>query len=531
MATRTGGELIVDTLIAFGVDTIFGIPGVHNLGIYEALRRKPQIRHILTRHEQGAAFMADGYARVSGKPGVALVTTGPGALNTLTPLGEAYTDSSPVLVIATNVERGLLETGRGTLHELKDQPGAFRAVIGQCERAMAAADLAPALQRTWAALEGPRPRPAALDVPHDVLVEETDVDVPCRPPCLRRAPAKDVVEKACTILQAAARPVIFAGGGVASAGGSAALTQLAERLGAPVVTTSKGKGVIPEDHPLALGYLGTGRSPVAGHVRNADVVLAVGTRLSGSTASLWQTPSRQKLVRIDADPRELQAGVTPTLAILADARLALEALVGALGAGKREPDVDALNAARRQVVDHAHQTAPWHCALLEAIRRAMPRDGVLCLDMTMPAYQSRVSYQTLAPRTLLGPAGFGTLGFAVPAAIGAKAAAGNRPVVALVGDGGFQYTMQEVATAIQHDLGVVFLVANDNCYTAVKRAQERQFGQTFAIDLVNPDFQCLAAAYGMPSELVPSTDALPDALTRAFARTGPTLLEITIPLA
>lgn len=527
MARRTGGQLVVDTLRGYGVDTVFGIPGVHNLGIYEALREQSAIRHILTRHEQGAAFMADGYARVSGRPGVALVTTGPGALNTLTPLGEAYTDSSPVLVIATNVERRLLETGRGTLHEVKDQPGAFRAVIGQCERAMNAWELAPALQRAWAVLSGSRPRPAALDIPNDVLLEATDMEPPPLPYAVVLEPQVTDIERAATLLRTANRPVIYAGGGVVG-DAAHALVVLAERLGAGVVTSSKGKGAIPDDHPLALGYDAGSRSPLSRYMRDCDVVLAVGTRFAGETAWNWQVPCVQGLIRIDADPTELSRSVVPGVGIHADARRALDALVQALGTGMCHAD-PTIAKLREHVRDAARTSAPWNCAVLDAIRASLPHDGILCVDMTMVGYQATTSFPTYRPRTFLAPRGFGTLGFALPAAIGARAAVPNRPVVALVGDGGFQFSMQEVATAIQHQLSVVILIVNDNSYTAVRRAQERQYGHTMAVHLINPDFQQLAAAYGMPAELVPDPVHLQPALERAYERTGPTLLEIRVP--
>lgn len=524
MITRTGGALLVETLERHGVDTVFGIPGVHNLPIYEPLRQHARIRHILARHEQGAAFMADGYARAAGKPGVALVTSGPGALNTLTPLGEAYTDSSPVLVIATNVERRVLETGRGTLHQLRDQPGAFRAVIGSCERVPTADALAPAFERAWQILDGARPRPAALDIPNDVLDEETEAE-PRRPParaCLR--PDQEAIARAAQLLRDAHQPVIYAGGGVAAAGASAVLVALAERLGAPVVTTVKGKGVIPEDHPLALGYLGSGRGPVAQALRAADVALAIGTRLAGNVASNWRLPCAQTLIRADADPTELASAVAPSLALLGDARCTLEALLEAVGPGQpRAADAAAI---RTQAQDQARADAPWRSAVLDAVRTALPRDGILCVDMTMVAYHANSAYPAYAPRTFLAPSGFGTLGFALPAAIGAKAAAPDRPVVALVGDGGFQFTMQEVATAVQHRLGVAILLINDACYTSVKRGQQRRYGGTTAVDLVNPDFSQLAAAYGIPAERLADPAGLTAALQRAVARDLPTLVEV-----
>ncbi len=524
--TRTGGELVVEALHCYGVSTVFGIPGVHNLPIYEALRQQPAIRHILARHEQGAAFMADGYARASGRPGVALVTSGPGALNTLTPLGEAYTDSSPVLVIATNVERRLLETRRGTLHELRDQPGAFRAVIGNCERVLAAADLIPAFQRVWSTLTGGRPRPAAMDIPFDVLDDETGVDLLPLPARRCAMPKQEDLRRAAALLRDAQRPLIYAGGGAIGAGD--ALTALAERLSAPVLTSVKGKGVIPEDHPLALGFLGPVRGPLAGYFRECDVVLAVGTRFAGSMAANWQAPIARSLIRVDADAAELSGVVTPTVALLADARCALEALSAELGPGAKPAD-PALVALKQQAQREARATAPWRTAVLDAVRAALPRDGILSVDMTMVGYQANTTYPAYAPHTLLVPSGFGTLGFALPVAIGAKAAVGSRPVVALVGDGGFQFTMQEVATAIQHRLGVAILLVNDNSYTAVRRGQERRYGKNTAVDLVNPDFQQLARAYGIEAELVAEPSGLSPALQRAFERDLPTLVEIVAP--
>ena len=521
----SGGEWLVEALVGQGVGTVFGIPGVHNLAIYEALRRRPAVRHILARHEQGAAFMADGYARASGRPGVALVTSGPAALNTLTPLGEAYTDSSPVLVIATNVERRLLETGRGTLHELRDQPGAFRAVIGRCERVLDADELAPAFARAWAALAGPRPRPAALDIPHDVLDEATAVAPLPLPPRRCRLPEPELLRRAAELLGGARAPLLLAGGGVAAAGAAPQVLALAERLGAPVVTTLKGKGAIPEDHPLALGYLGSGRGPVARLLRERDVVLAVGSRFAGGTGSNWRLPCPQTLIRLDADPVELGGPAVPTLALLGDARCTLAALLAALGPGRADPDPTVV-AVRQEALAEARAAAPWRCAVLEAVRAALPAEGILCTDMTMVGYAAYGAYPALAPRTLLAPSGFGTLGFAFPAALGAKAAAPERPVVALVGDGGFQFTLPELATAVQHRLGVAILLINDRCYSSVKGGQQRRYGEASAVDLVNPDFQRLAAAYGIPSCRLDGPAGLTAALREAVGRDLPTLIEL-----
>ncbi len=529
MSSASAADWLIATLERHGVDTIFGIPGVHNLALYEALRRRPHLHNYLARHEQGAAFMADGYARASGKPGVALVTSGPGALNTLTPLGEAYTDSSPVLVVATNVERKLLETSRGTLHELRDQPGAFRAVIGSCERVLQGDDLPLALQRAWNVLTGARPRPAALDIPNDVLddmVSEAPLHLPQPKP---QTPAPERIQKAAAALRQARKPVILAGGGVAH-GADHLLLALAERLHAPVVTTMKGKGVVPEDHPLSVGYLGSMAGPVAQFVRDSDVVLAAGTRLAGSAPSLWQPPCNQILIRIDGDPAELARTVTPTHALLGDAAVNLHALLDELG---HEPlvatETRAIASTRQQARAAAREAAPWRCDVLEAVRAALPRDGILAVDMTMVAYSAGAAYPTYAPHTLLPPSGFGTLGFALPAAIGAKAAAPDRPVIALVGDGGLQFTMQEIATAIQYHLPVVILLVNDACFTAVKRGQQRRYGEITAVDLVNPDFQLLAAAYGMPAERVSAPQHLVDAIQRASQRSLPSLVEIMVP--
>ncbi len=530
MPARTGGEWVVEALRAEGVRHVFGIPGVHNLAVYDALLGQRDVAHVLARHEAGAAFMADGYARASGRPGVVLVTTGPGATNTLTPLAEAYAGSVPVVVIMSDVASHLVGRDLGALHEVPNQIGCFRPVCRMAELVTATADIPTTIAGAFDLLRTGRPGPIALSIPNDLLTARAESRVVAagrgrRPPC-HVAEIADAARR----LERAERPLIVAGGGVVSAGAEPELLTLARRLGAPVVTTVMGRGAVPEDDPVWLGVL-PDRRVTEPALRQADVVLAIGCRFAArSTQGLLLNLSfgpHQTLVHLDLDATVIGRLFKPQLGIVGDAKDGLARLLEQLGPGEPAARWDGawlagLRAAR------SPRFTPALARFLALLRDAVPPDGIVVNDQTGVNYWMEWRFPVRASRTFLYPVGSATLGYAVPAAIGARIACPDRAVVAVAGDGGFLFSVNELATAVKYRLPVVFLVVNDDRYGAIKWLQETLYGRWGEADLVNPDFPALARAFGAHGARLPDIDALPAALAEAFRRAGPTVLELRL---
>ncbi len=525
----TGGEWVVQALAAEGVRHVFGIPGVHNLAIYDALLRQSAITHVLARHEAGAGFMADGYARASGQPGVVVVTTGPGATNTLTPLVEAYAGSMPVLVVMSDVASHLVGRDIGALHEVPNQIECFRPVTRWAEALTEAGAIPTALHGAFDLLRTGRPGPIALSIPNDFLTARVesaprDGGHGRRPPCH----VSDIHEAA-RLLRGASRPLIIAGGGVVAAGGEAELRALARRLDSPVLTTVMGRGAVSERDPLWHAVL-PNRHASEAVIKAADVVLAVGCRFAhrstqGLLLNLAFEPA-QTLIHMDLDPTVIGALFKPQLPIVGDAKDGLAQLVAALGPARGASAWD--HRWREGLRGAASPRYTKEIAgLVEVLRRALPDEALVVNDQTGINYWMEWRFPVLEPRTFLYPVGSATLGYGVPAAIGAKIAHPERPVVCVVGDGGFMYSVNELATAVKYRLPIVFLVMNDDRYGAIKWLQETLFeGRWGEADLANPDFPALARAFGARGERVPGVDALPAAIGKALAADGPTVLEL-----
>ncbi len=530
MAARiSGGQAVVRALEAHGVEVVFGIPGVHTLAIYDALVDSP-IQHVLGRHEQGVGFMADGYARASGKPGVALIITGPGVTNIATAVGEAYTESSPMLVIASSEERRWLRQMAGNFHDITDQMAIMRPLTKYAGEATHVEQIPSLVGEAFRTMTTGRTRPAYVEIPRDLLEVEASWDIRPAPAVHPQPPAPEGIAAAVEAISAANRIVIYAGGGAVAAGASAALVALAERLGAPVLTSQLGKGAIPEDHAYALGNTWERDNAVEKLLKQADLALVFGSKLGVYATEGMAMTLPANIVRVDIDPFEVGRHYPVTVPIVADARLAAEALADALasaGIGKQgwTPEQVAKAKADALAASWGAENAPY----LDALRRAIPRDGILVADTTMMTYLGALRFPTYAPRTWITPTGYLTLGFALPAALGAKIAKPETPVVAMVGDGGFQFTMHEMATAMQFKLPVPIVMFDDSTYTAVKQDQAMRFDRRhLAVDLVNPDFMQLAAAYGMPAERAESPEALEKAVTTALGRDLPTLINVPI---
>ena len=521
----TGGELVARSLAQHGVELVFGIPGTHNLPLYAHLEAHG-LRHVSPRHEQGGGYAADAYARVSGRPGVVITTAGPAVMNVATAAAQAHSDSSPLLVVAPGMPRAHPAARSGHLHEMPDQAGAMRGATGHSVRVMSHAELASELAAAFIAFRTERPGARFVEVPLDLLAEPGDVEPPALQHTGRTRPAPAAVADAVERLRGAHRPGIVAGGG--AAGAAKALQALAERLGAPVITTVNGKGTLREDHPLALGArlnLPAARAWLEGE---CDLVLAVGTELGES--DLWGPPLALggALVRVDLDPRQAHTNHPASVAVIGDAGDAL-ALIGEALDGV-PPDGGAARAASlraRLDAEHAERGtryAPW----LAALRDALPEDAVIAADNAMAAYHGAIGgLPVTRPRSLLFPTGFGTLGFAVPAAIGAALGAPDRPVAALSGDGGLMFTVAELAMAAELGLSLPVVVFVNEGYGEI-RNQMLEAGQPpVGVDLPVPDLPGVARALGCEGVPVADPDGLRAAVAAALTAPVPTL--ITVP--
>ena len=538
--TRTGGELVVDALVRGGVRHAFGIAGVHNLPIYDALYQSRQITSYVTRHEQGAAFMADGYARVTGTPGVALVTTGPGLTNTVTPLCGAWSDSLPVLVIGTAGELPLLGKYKGYLHEYKDQHGVMEAAAGS-RLLTRASSLEKETLRALVDIQTGRPRPLTLEVPIDVLAESAEpepADAPAVP--VRPTPDREAARRTARMLREAKYPIIMAGGGAARIADTGLLLRLAEMLRAPVLTSISGKGAIPDVSPWSAGCTWrTSSGPTDGYPeewRKADAGLVVGSRLTGMSTRAWRLPLPEKLAHLDLDESEMGKSYPVTERLVGDAeagvRLLLEELAALGGDGASRWDSKEVRGARDADDAAGEQKCPEALEIVRQLREGLPEDGILSCDQAIACYWAVRHFQVTGPRRFLYPAGSAALGFGLPVGIGAQVGAPQSQVVVLAGDGGFLFTGTELATAVQYELPVTILVCNDNAYGMIKAAQERRYdGRVLDTVLRNPNFVAYARAFGAHGEKLGAPGEIADALRAARTRKGPTLYQLDIELA
>jgi acetolactate synthase I/II/III large subunit len=525
----TGGEATASALELLGVRHVFGIVSVHNLPIYDAIARRGTITPIGVRHEQAAAHAADGYARATGELGVVIASTGPGTTNTMTGLFEAGFASSRVLLVTGQIDSAYLGKAKGFLHEAEQQRRMLSSLCRRVETVRRTEDIGRAIVSVAEDIRAGRPQPGAVEIPIDQQYRRAEVTLPDRHKDVAYVPDSAALAKVAEALAAATRPVLWAGGGVVSSGAGPALTALAERLGAPVVTTVEGRGSIPEDHPLCLGALTT--SPqIEEIVSDADLVLAVGTRFQGSSTRNWRLSFGGTLAHLDADPAVIGRNYLAALPVVGDARVGLELLLGAIGRvstdpGHAEKAAAAAAAARK---DARTRIGEDHAQIMDAIRRHAPRESVVVRDATVPAYVwgDRL-LPIVAPRTSVRPAS-AAIGPGLPLALGAAAGTG-RPVVLIAGDGGFMLHVGELVTAVQHELPVVICLFNDRGYGVLRGIEARQFdGRNFGVDLATPDFPALAASMGVPATRVASPAEFEPAFRDAIASGGPALLDIDL---
>lgn len=527
---RNGGAAVVETLAAYGVDTVFGIPGTHNLELYRHLGRHG-IRHVTPRHEQGAGYAADGFARVTGRPAVVITTTGPGLTNAMTAAATSYADSVPVLYVSPGVPRGEVGRDVGLLHETKNSSAAMDNLVRWSRRVDSPAEAAQAVHDAFDSFAAGRPRPVHIEVPVDVLEEGWSEDGGAARPTGHRttapsAPSARDLDAAADVLAGSSTVAILAGGGSVHA--AEALRLLAETLDAPVVTTCNGKGVLPESHPLAVGSQLRLRV-VQQFLADADAVLVVGSELGDS--DLWGGRlEARRVVRVDIDDEQLNKNARADVALRGDASSVLEALAARL-AGREHHErsdgarrvADLSTAVREEATADAGQDA----ALCHAIGAVLPDNAIVTGDSSQVCYYGAVHLVPLQrPRRFLYMPGYATLGYALPAAIGGALADPGAPVTAFVGDGAFMFSVQELMTAVEQRLPMAIVLIDNGGYREIRDGMDAAGIERTGVDLRRPDFVTMARAFGARAVQTSDPDTVTAAVTDAWQADVPTVVVV-----
>jgi acetolactate synthase I/II/III large subunit len=525
MSVSTGGEAIVSGLVAHGVDTVFGLPGAQIYGLFDAFQQA-QLKVIGARHEQACGYMAYGYARSTGRPGVFSVVPGPGVLNAGAALLTAFGSNEPVLCLTGQVPTQFLGKGRGHLHEMPDQLATLRTIVKWAER-IEYPDNAPAMvARAFQEMLSGRRGPVSLEMPWDVFTQRTEV-AGCQPlgPFPAPQPDPDRIKAAAALIRASKAPMIFVGSGAIHAGEE--ILELAELIDAPVVAFRSGRGIVSNAHELGLTMAAAYQL-----WPHTDLMIGIGTRLELTTMTRWPyRPDGLRSIRVDIDPVEMRR-FTPDVAVVSDAKAGTSELLAAVRkadtskiAGRRAAIREATASAQQQI-----QKVQPQMAYLNILREVLPSNAIVTDELSQVGFASWYGFPVYEPRTFISSGYQGTLGSGFPTALGAKVAHPDRPVVAITGDGGFMFAVQELATAVQFNIGVVTLVFNNNAYGNVRRDQRERFdGRVVAADLVNPDFVKLAESFGVAAARVTSPEGFRPALEKALADGGPYLIDIEIP--
>jgi len=517
------GEATIKLLEAYGVDTLFGIPGVHTLEFCRGLNRS-HIQHVQARNEQGAGFMADGYARASGRPGVVLVISGPGVTNALTAIGQAYADSIPVLMLSSDAASYTLGKGWGCLHEVPSLTATTAPLTAFSATAMTPEEVPGLIAKAFSVFSSERPRPVHIAIPIDVLAmpaggEWDAIELPTRP-----APTAKKIERACELLRSSQQPMICVGGGAWLA--SDAITEIAEKLGAAVIGSNAGKGIIDDSHPLSLSA-GTVRGEVQQYLKNADVVLAVGTELSEVDSFVETLEINGKIIRIDIDSRKMNDLYPAEVAIIGGAKTTTEAIARQLGdVDARAETVAEVASLRRDIRNNLSASENRHCKTLDVLRAALPADTVVMGDICQLVYTGSFAFNVSKPRLWHYPAGYCTLGCGLPDAIGAKLALPDTPVVTFAGDGGFMFTVQELVTAAELGLPLPIILWNNEGLKQIQDDMKLRDIELVGVTGINPDFIALAKSCGCHALRIDSAQGLTDAVAAAFKADRPTLIEV-----
>ena len=539
MPKLTGGQTVIESLKAQGVDTVFGIISIHNLDLFDSLfGSQDSMQFIGGRLELGCGFMADGYARATGKPGVLFTSTGPGAADSVGAIGEAYFSGSPILEITTNVEQEFLGSGKLATHETKDQLGMFEAVTDWNASIPQVESIPDNITEAFDRFQTRRPRPIELEIPTDLLGSEADVEMlTARQPDIPKGDPNQV-EKALQMLLKAKRPAILVGEEVQQLGGTQQIVELAEKLGAAVVTSDGAKGAFPEDHAQSLGQIMGkriwGENPVQDWLGTCDLVVVLGSILPQRSTSGIGLQLPREMVHVLLDGEAIGKNYPVTVPIVANSQAVVQQWLGAIGdqdVHKGKAFQEDISAIRSNMRERLEDTWSNELRVYETVREVTPRNTIFSLDPAVAASRATRCLEIYEPRTYMHPHGWLGLGFAFPAAVGAKVGKPYSPVVCVTGDGGFQYNFQELATCAQYGIHPVVLMFNDNAWGVLKGFQGDRFGENrrFATELVNPDFVKIFESYGFEGTKVNTVKELGKALENAIASGKTHLVEVQTP--
>jgi acetolactate synthase-1/2/3 large subunit len=534
----TGAQAAIEQLAVEGVEVVLGIPGIHTLHLCDAVLDHPEMEFITGRHEQGSTFIANGYARASGKIAVPIVITGPGVTNSVTPLADAYADSVPMVLIAAKLERGL--AGKGAFHELKDQTQLLASVTKWNAVVEHVEEIPEAIRVAFSQAYAGRPGPTAVEIPLDLQAEQGLVDIHPRPEPERREADPSAVAEAARRLSGAARPLLFIGGGAAMSGCRRELIELMKEVDALSFTTVLAKGIIPDDHERHLGSTWDQGGPIHEVFESADTILVIGSSLDEAGTRAWRLPLSGDLIQIDTSPDVIGRNYPAAVALVGDAKAVLRQLLRELrsgayadglekrdrGWGNGQSSADLVADIKRRKLKAARGEIGWQ--YMSAMQEALPRDAFVTNDAAEANGWAIRYLNSFLPRTVNITGNMAALGYAIPGAIGAKLAYPDRQAVAVIGDGGFLFTAYTLATAVQHRLNAVVVVFDNSCYNTVGRGQEAQFGRRVGVDLINPDFVRLAEAHGAFGARANKPEDLHDALMAAWARDLPTVIEVPL---
>ncbi|MBH20502.1 MAG: hypothetical protein CML98_01855 [Rhodobiaceae bacterium] len=527
MKKRSGAHILVESLVNEGLVNIFGIPGVDTLSVYDAFLDHPSIKAINVRHEQSAVFMADGYYRASGNIGVALTSGGPGALNTLTAMGTAHNDSSAILHLLNDNPAHVRAKGRGYFHDVRDQYGIFRPVIDFGYQATMPHEIPDSIRTAATALKSRRPKPAMVEIGGDAFKIHSDISIGEKSASHRRKATDEELNQIVDALYQSKKPMIWSGGGVVHADCSEELIKFAETLNAPVITSQTGKGSIPFDHPLHVGNW-SNEKPVREFIDDTDLVIILGSRLSYFPTGGWTLKFPGKVIQIDIDPAELGRNHPVNLGVVSDLGNALGRINTIIDSKKIEFNTAERKPEIKVLLDRIHRALgkPVEVEVLDQLRSALPPETIVFNDPTTIVFWMRSYWKTYLPRTWFVPSGFGTLGFALPSAIGAKVARPDVPVVAMHGDAGVMFTIQDLMTAVEHQISVILFVFNDQGYGVERRHQDNLYGRRSGVDIKSPDFVGLAKSFGANAIRVDDLSKVGEAANVALNNVGPTLIEV-----
>ena len=533
MVRMTGGEAVVVALEANGARLAFGMPGMHNLAIYEALRDRPVFRHILVRNEQGASIMANAVGRSTGQPGICLVTTGPAACNALTGVADAARDSVPMLVVASQIRSDLIGQNKGAFHEVSDQMGMLQAAGAWTIRANRVEQIPAAINAAWIAMTHARPRPAYVEIPEDVLFGEGEIEISPAADAPRPGDAPRYNAKILSSIMEAQRPLVYVGGGTATSGASDELLKVIERFSLPVVSTIHGKGVVPEDHPLCAGVLPIGDAMCKTLFSRADLVLALGTSFSQVSTGSWTTRFPSQLIQVDIDGSQIGGNVPVSLGVVGDVRTVLAQFNATTAKMETRRPSGWVEEVMRLPEQLKQTVAGFPGAVLaQMMRNLLPRDAIVVGDAQGWGGWLIYHFPVYGAGQMLWPIHFGTLGYSVPGAVGVQAAFPERRVVATCGDGGFMFCSSELATAAQHQLNIIVILVNNAAFDTIRYLQERRYGvgHTVAVDLTNPDFITYARSFGCFARKVEDLEDFEPALIEAMKAGRPAVVEIAFPV-